>query len=76
MKFSDNTIREPFSEIFVIRTQNEMETRDEYNSNLWDLFRKNFLKKGNNLYRTVARDCKIGESIYTQTGNFVAYRVN
>jgi hypothetical protein len=76
MKFSDNIERTSLEEVFVIRTSEEMEAREEYNSNLWDLERENFLKKGNNLYQTVVRDLKIGESIYSKSGKLIAYRVN
>ena len=76
MKFSDNIERTSLEEVFVIRTSKEMEAREEYNSNLWDLERENFLKKGNNIYKTVIRDVKIGESIYTKAGKFIAYRSN
>lgn len=51
-----------------------MEAREEYNSNLWEVQRYDFLKKGNNLYKTVVRDVKIAESIYNKAGRFVAYR--
>lgn len=74
MKFSDNIKRTNLEEVFVIRTSEEMEAREEYNSNLWDLERENFLKKGNNIYQTVVRDVKIGESIYTKSGRYIAYR--
>ena len=50
MKFSDNIERTNLEEVFVIRKSEEMEAREEYNSNLWDLERRNFLKKGNNIY--------------------------
>lgn len=74
MKFSDNIERTALEQVFVIRTQKEMEAREEYDSNLWDIERENFLKNGNNLYSTPARDVKIGESIYTKAGKFIAYR--
>ena len=76
MKFSDNIERASLEEVFVVRTAKEMEAREEYNSNLWDLQRKNFIKKGNNIYKTVSRDIKIGESIYTKNGRLIAYRSN
>lgn len=75
MKFSDNIERTSLEEVFVIRTKKEMEAREESNSNLWELQRENFLKKGNNLYQTVVRDVKVSESIYNKAGRFVAYRV-
>lgn len=75
MKFSDNIERTSLEEVFVIRTEKEMEARGEYNSNLWSLERENFLKKGNNLYQTTIRDVKVGESVYTKIGRFIAYRV-
>ena len=76
MKFSDNLERTSLEEIFVIRTANEMEAREESNSNLWEIHRKKFLKKGNNIYQTVCRDVKISESIYTKNGRIICYRVN
>ena len=75
MKFSDNIERTSLEEVFVIRTAKEMEAREEFNSNLWDLVRENFLKKGNNIYKTVVRDVKISESIYTKNGKYIAYRL-
>lgn len=74
MKFSDNIKRTNLEEVFVIRTSEEMEAREEYNSNLWDLERRNFLKKGNNIYSIPARDVKIGESVYSKLGRYIAYR--
>jgi hypothetical protein len=76
MKFSDNQNRNSLHIVIVIRTAQEMEAREEYNSNLWDLERENFLKKGQNLYSVPARDLKIGESFYTHTGKYIAYRAN
>lgn len=74
MKFSDNIIREPLEIVFVIRTEQEMMAREEANSNLWELEREDFLKKGNNIYAIPVRDLKIGESIYFKDGKFLAYR--
>lgn len=74
MKFSDNIERTNLEEVFVIRKSEEMEAREEYNSNLWDLERRNFLKKGNNIYSIPARDVKISESIYSKLGRYIAYR--
>ena len=74
MKFSDNIKRTNLEEVFVIRKSEEMEAREEYNSNLWDLERRNFLKKGNNIYSIPARDVKIGESVYSKLGRYIAYR--
>jgi hypothetical protein len=76
MKFSDNIERNSLDEVYVIRTEKEMKAREESNSNLWDLIRENFLKKGNHLYKTVVRDVKIAENIYSKTGRLIAYRVN
>lgn len=76
MKFSDNIERTSLEDVFVIRTSKEMEAREEFNSNLWELEREDFLKKGQNIYKTVVRDVKIGESIYTKSGRFIAYRSN
>ena len=76
MNFSDKIQRDSLEEVFVIRTEEEMNLRDESNSNLWNLERENFLKKGNNIYKTVARDVKFGESIYDKFGKYIAYRVD
>jgi hypothetical protein len=76
MKFSDNIIRNNLDTVFVIRTEQEMQEREEANSNLWELQRENFLKKGNNIYSIPVRDLKIGESIYTKDGKFISYRSN
>ena len=74
MEFSDKIVRTSLEEVFVIRALKEMEVRDEYDSNLWELELENFLKKGNNIYKTAVRDIKIGENIYSKFGRFVAYR--
>ena len=74
MKFSDKIERTALDEVFVIRTEKEMEAREEYNSNLWELHSSG-LQKGNNMYKTVVRDVKIGESIYNKAGKEIAYRV-
>ena len=74
MKFSDGIIRKTLDVVHVIRTTSEMEAREEFNSNLWDIEHENILD-GKNLYSTPARDVKIGESIYTRDAKFIAYRV-
>ncbi len=74
MKFSDNIIRKNIDVVYVIRTTSEMEAREEFNSNLWDIERENILN-GKNLYSTLARDVKIGESIFTKNARYIAYRV-
>ena len=76
MKFSDKIERNSLDEVYVVRTEKEMEAREEYNSNLWELHRENFLKKGNNIYQTVVRDVKVGESIYNAAARTIAYRVD
>jgi prolyl oligopeptidase PreP (S9A serine peptidase family) len=76
MKFSDNIVRNQLDTVFVIRTEKEMEEREEFNSNLWELQRENFLKEGNNIYSIPVRDLKVGESIYTKDGRFISYRSN
>lgn len=76
MKFSDNIIRQALDTVFVIRTESEMREREESNSNLWELERENFLKKGNNIYSIPVRDLKTGESIYDKNGKYIAYRSN
>lgn len=75
MKFSDNIERTSLEEVYVIRTEKEMEAREEFNSNLWELQRSG-LQKGNNIYKTVVRDVKVGENIYNKAGRTIAYRVN
>lgn len=74
MEFADNTIREATEEVFVIRTETEMEAREEFNSLAWDIERVNFLRKGQHLYQTLTRDVKIGEKIYTKAGRYLTYR--
>jgi hypothetical protein len=74
MKFSDNIIRRNLDVVHVIRTTSEMEAREEFNSNFWDIERENILN-GKNLYSTPARDVKIGESIFTKNAKYIAYRV-
>lgn len=74
MKFSDNIERTALEEVFVIRTEKEMEAREEFNSNLWELHRSG-LQKGNNIYKTVVRDVKVSENIYNKAGRMIAYRV-
>lgn len=76
MEFSDNIIREDLDTVFVLRTEPEMQASKEYNSNIWDLERENFLTRGQNIYSVPVRALKIGESIYTKHGKFVAYRTN
>ena len=74
MKFSDNIIRKSLDVVHVIRTTAEMEAREEFNSNLWNIEHEN-ISEGKNLYSTPVRDVKIGESIYTKDAKFIAYRV-
>jgi len=78
MKFSDNIERTYLEEVYVYRTEQEMESRDEYNSNLWNIQKANIEgKKEFHLYKTVVRDLRIGESFYNKAGNVeVSYRVN
>lgn len=76
MKFSDDIVRNDLDIVFVIRTEKEMQEREEANSNLWELERENFLKKGNNIYSIPVRDLKVGENIYTKGGKFISYRSN
>ena len=83
LKFSDNIIRASLEEVFVIRTSEEMLKQEEANSHMWELVHFNIFSEDNtksykikSLYKTLVRDLKIGESIYTETGKFIAYRVN
>jgi hypothetical protein len=73
MKFSDNIIREPLDEVFVKRSEVQMDAREESNSNLVDV-QEYDVEAGVNLYQVPVRDVKIGESIYDERGKFVAYR--
>jgi hypothetical protein len=75
MKFSDNIIREPLDEVFVKRSEVQMDAREESNSNLVDV-QEYDVEAGVNLYQVPVRDVKIGESIYDERGKFVAYRSN
>ena len=82
LKFSDNIIRTPLEEVFVIRTSEEMLKQEEASSHMWELERFNIFSENNtksykikSLYKTLVRDLKIGESIYTEAGKFIAYRV-
>ena len=72
MNFSDKIIRSSLDVVFVKRSDEEMEVREEYHSNLWDIEKK--LGKGVYLYSVPARDVKIGENIYNEKGEFVSYR--
>ena len=74
MKFSDGITRKTLDVVYVIRTTSEMEVREEFNSNLWNIEHEN-ISEGKNLYSTPVRDVKIGESIYTKDAKFIAYRV-
>lgn len=72
MKFSDNIERASLEEVFVIRTTEDMNSREEVNSNLWDL--KRSLGNKNFIFSIPARDLRIGETIVNWKGNFIAYR--
>lgn len=74
MKFEDNIIRASLEVVHVIRTEEEMQAREEYNSHLWDTEREDFPKRGENLYSTPVRDVKIGEAIYSSSGKYITYR--
>ena len=80
MKFSDNKTRTSLTTVYVRRTKKDMESRDEANSNLWELHKENAKKaKGlaaEHLYSTPARDVRIGESIYNSAGKEIAYRTS
>ena len=83
LKFSDNIIRTSLEEVFVIRTFEEMLNREEASSHMWELKHFNIFSENNiksykikSLYKTLVRDLKIGENIYTGAGKFIAYRVN
>lgn len=75
MNFSDNAARTNLEIVFVKRTETEMEAREEYNSNLWEI-EKYDIKPKVNLYATPARDVKIGEDIFSKKGEFIAFRSN
>lgn len=72
MKFSDNAERTSLEEVLVIRTSDDMNSREEANSNLWGFKRSLDTKKY--LYYIPARDLRIGESIFDLNGNHIAYR--
>lgn len=79
MNFSDRIIRDEFYECYVKRSEVDFKQRKESGSNLWEIEKFNiaFNKSQNSpvhLYKTPARDVKIGESIYNETGDYVAYR--
>lgn len=79
MKFSDNIIRDQFDTVFVKRSESEMSSREEINSNMVDVEKYDIAfdkstKTAVNLYSTPVRDLKIGENIYDENGNFLAYR--
>lgn len=46
MKFSDNIIRQDLDTVFVIRTEEEMQEREEAKSNLWEIRKRKLFKKG------------------------------
>jgi hypothetical protein len=77
VRFSDGTMRDAFEIVYVIRTQEQMKARPEYNSNLWDTEKWGFMKEHRelNLYSTPVRDVKISEKIYDKNARYVAYRV-
>jgi hypothetical protein len=79
VKFADKIIRESFDIVFVKRSEKEMEAREEFNSNLWNIEKINISSdkwSSVNLYSTPVRDVKIGENIYDEEGNFITYRSN
>ena len=81
MKFSDNITRSSITLCYVKRSESQMNEREEVNSNLWsvEISGISYDKATNSsvhLFKTPARDVKIGENIYSNSGNFIAYRVN
>lgn len=76
MKFSNGQAYSALYIVFVLRTTEEMEAREEYNSLLCELQIKDSPKKGVNMYSILAREIKIGESIFDKkTRAFICYRV-
>lgn len=73
MTFSDRTERKATSKVLVSRTKKEMESREEYQSMLVDYVRVSHIKN-EHIYSIPAREVKIGESILTTQGRFLAYR--
>lgn len=73
MRFTDNVERDLLSEVYVVRTEQEMEAREEFHSLLWEVEIYDFSPDGR-LYQTVARDVKVGELIYTKEGRYIGYR--
>jgi hypothetical protein len=79
MKFSDRIIRESLDDCFVKRTEKEMRSKDETDSLLWDVEKYNISYDNGNgspvhLFIVQARDVKISENIYDETGDYIAYR--
>ena len=75
MKFSNKQDYSLLDEVYVIRTEKEMQSRDEYNSNLWEYVKMINPKKGLILYKTVVRDVKVSETIHDRNGRNLGYRV-
>lgn len=76
MKFSDNIKRDNLDTVLVVRTHEEMSSREEANSNLVEFIRVFNSKRRENIYSIPVRDIKIGENIVTKCGKFITYRVN
>jgi hypothetical protein len=71
-KFSDNVVRKNLDIVYVAREEKDMESREEFNSLLWEF--ESELPKGLKLYSTPVRDVRIGESIFDKNYKFIAYR--
>lgn len=76
MEFTTGLIRfnvDSLEIVYVKRTREDMNLREEANSNLWNEERR-VLRKNTFLYRTPARDARIGETIYRKNGKYIGYR--
>ena len=73
MKFSDNIIRDAYSKVYVTRDNRDTKRIEEDEISYNFEFVKN-LKGGKKLYSAACEAVKIGESIYDECGNYLAYR--
>jgi hypothetical protein len=78
MKFSDHIERTSLELVFVKRTREDMLSREESASFLWDIEKFDIQKTKKDgwlcLYKTPVRDMRISESIYDKEGKEIAYR--
>lgn len=78
MKFSDHIERTNLELVYVLRTRNDMNSREEADALLFDVEKFNIKKTKKdgwlNLFSTPVRDVRIGESLYDETGKYITYR--